>query len=125
MVRLPVSDASPKVARDMANAVARSWELEDDVAYRARLATSELATNAIRYGNGGTIQVVVSRRQRCLRGEVHDGSPVLPVRQQPGLCESGRGLILVEDVVTACGAYVTPFGKAAWFEIEAKWPLDS
>ncbi|KAB2344290.1 ATP-binding protein [Actinomadura rudentiformis] len=89
-VRLPVSDASPKAARDMANAVAQTWELADDVAYRARLATSELATNAIRYGIGSTIQVVVSRRQRRLRGEVHDGSPVLPVRQQQA-CARSRG----------------------------------
>lgn len=126
MIRLPAIDTSAKAARDLAAAVARSWQLDGDVEYRARLVTSELATNAIRYGKGSTIRVVVSRAGNRLRGEVHDGSVWLPIRRTPGPCdESGRGLVLVEHVVTSCGSFVTATGKAAWFEIEAEWPMDS
>ncbi|GAA2572650.1 ATP-binding protein [Actinomadura fulvescens] len=124
-IRLPMNDASPRAARDLVAMTARAWALADEVAYRARLATSELATNAVRHGSGTTMLVFSTRVGTRLRAEVHDASPLMPVRRSPAVTDvSGRGLVIVEDIVTDCGCYSTRFGKATWFEIDTTWPID-
>ncbi|WP_192810013.1 ATP-binding protein [Actinomadura rudentiformis] len=124
-IRLPRVEASAKAARDLVAMSARAWDVGDDVAYRARLAASELATNAVRHGGGTEMLVFSTRVGTRLRVEVHDASPALPVRRDPAVTDvSGRGLLIVDDIVTACGCYPTATGKAAWFEIEAAWPRE-
>ncbi|MFI0451717.1 ATP-binding protein [Actinomadura sp. 6N118] len=124
-IRLPRVEASTKPARDLVAMTARSWKLDDTIVYRARLAASELATNAVRHGGGTEMLIFSTRVGTRLRAEVHDASPVMPERHDPAVTdESGRGLLIVDDVVTECGCYRTVTGKAAWFEIETAWPLD-
>ncbi|MBC6470982.1 ATP-binding protein [Actinomadura alba] len=126
-MRLPLTASSPKIARDLVAMTAQAWGLAD-LEYVAKLATSELVTNAFRYCTGmrgSTVLIVVTRADDLFRVEVHDGSKELPHKKSPTPTDtSGRGLSLVEEMVSLCGAYPTPFGKAVWFEITAQWPLD-
>jgi anti-sigma regulatory factor (Ser/Thr protein kinase) len=127
-LRLPLLGISPKAARDLIETIGRTWNLSDEIVYAAKLAVSELVTNALIHARGmpgGTVTIIVSRVGKVLAVEVHDASREAPqIRNATETAESGRGLILVSDVTDACGHYFTPFGKAVWFEIKGDWPLD-
>ncbi|MGI8335524.1 ATP-binding protein [Actinomadura scrupuli] len=128
MARLPLLGTSPKAARDLVETVGRSWGLSSETVYAARLAVSELVTNALVHAAGmpgSTVTVIVARSDGMLAVEVHDASREEPrLRYPPETAESGRGLILVSEVTDACGHYLTPFGKAVWFTLKSDWPLD-
>lgn len=71
----------------------------------ALLLASELSTNAVLHtvsGDCGTFDVAVRRRPSSVRVEVRDsGSRRVPVaRRQDGLAEEGRGLGLVDLLVS-------------------------
>ncbi len=81
--------------------------------------------NAVRDGvpSGGEGRLVLRVRgdSGCLRVEVDDASPDLPGRTSdpgPG-AESGRGLLLVEELASAWGAAPLAGGRRVWFEITA------
>ncbi|MFM9371900.1 ATP-binding protein [Streptomyces sp. Da 82-17] len=90
----------------------RSWglgSLEDSVT----LAVSELVTNAVLHGGGGTVGLRVTCSGGELRIEVTDGNPVpARVRSASPSEESGRGLFLVAAVADKCG--VSPDGLRTW-----------
>jgi anti-sigma regulatory factor (Ser/Thr protein kinase) len=80
------------------------------------LAVGELAANA--YEHAGTPYDVTVRLDGCIRIEVSDASPELPVRGYPDdYAERGRGIALVEMVGQAWGVDRTPDGKTVWVEI--------
>ena len=86
-------------AREQARKALVDWGLGEH-ADLVELIVSELATNAIRHGEG-VVHVCVSFARGDLRVEVHDDAPGRrPVRKQAaGEDESGRGLALLDGLI--------------------------
>ncbi|WP_229871215.1 ATP-binding protein [Streptomyces phaeofaciens] len=83
-------------------------ELIDD----ACLLLSELATNALRYGEGDLAVKVCLRGSHCVI-EVADGSSERPVLREAGLDdENGRGLLLLDCLAEQWG--VSDDGTSTW-----------
>lgn len=115
---LPKQPTSPaRARRRLASASAR---LPRDLVDTALLLTSELVTNAVKYG-GDHIVLTVRDEPELFRVEVYDDGPRTPhlvagVKQ----AEGGRGLRLVEELAhewgTARGRAGHP-GKSVWFTL--------
>lgn len=126
-VWLPSHPRSVAYTRECVGLVAEVWELGDDVGGQIELLTSELSTNAAKYGlpPGGDpdeqlMRLTVLRYEECLRVEVHDHQPRLPLMREAGPeDESGRGVQLVQLLSDDHGVYPTQHGKAVWFELKA------
>jgi anti-sigma regulatory factor (Ser/Thr protein kinase) len=117
-LRLPNSAISAHIARLFVRNAMEAWSLGD--AEVARLAVTELVANAWKHAcreiPDSAIRVIVIRTESRVRIEVHDPSPTLPeVRAVGELSESGRGLLLLDELVDDWGSYSTPYGKAVWF----------
>jgi anti-sigma regulatory factor (Ser/Thr protein kinase) len=85
-------------AREQARQALARWGLGEH-ADLAELIVSELATNAIRHGDGA-LRVRVSYASGELRVEVHDNAAGRPVRQRATADdESGRGLALLDGLI--------------------------
>ena len=97
--RLSREPAQVRHARKQARAALSRWGLAQH-ADLAELIVSELATNAIRHGDG-VVHVCVSFARGDLRVEVHDDAAGRwPVRQQAAAeDESGRGLALLDGLI--------------------------
>ncbi|MFD5558695.1 ATP-binding protein [Streptomyces sp. NPDC127068] len=79
----------------------------------AVLVVSELVTNAILYGGGGSVALRVEHRPDELLIEVTDEGQVVPVpRVAEREDESGRGLLLIACVAEAWG--VSDDGGTKW-----------
>ncbi|MFD8589898.1 ATP-binding protein [Streptomyces sp. NPDC059637] len=93
----------------------------DDLA----LGAQELMANAVTHGCRGQTVGEFTLKASCLRGcirvEVQDPSPELPLpRSASGDCEGGRGLVLVDMVATRWGFQPGPGqGKTVWMELDA------
>ena len=110
-----------------APARARAWVAEqaagvpDAVLDDALLVTSELVTNAIRYGHP-EITLTLTHRPGKLRIEVSDQGEALPLmtRQAPHRdSSSGRGLLIVASTAADWGIspHTPPPGKTVWVEL--------
>jgi len=114
-------DATPESVPQARRALARI--LADsafaDRADEARLAASELVTNAVLHGRGPLVmRVHVS--DGCLRVEVVDGSPISPsFSMLDPTALTGRGLMLISDAADRWGVEPLEQGKAVWFELHA------
>jgi anti-sigma regulatory factor (Ser/Thr protein kinase) len=97
--RLSREPAQVRHARKQARAALFRWGLGQH-ADLAELIVSELATNAIRHGDG-VVHVCVSFARCDLRVEVHDeAADRWPVRQEAAAeDESGRGLALLDALI--------------------------
>ncbi|MBT2479799.1 ATP-binding protein [Streptomyces sp. ISL-94] len=88
----------------------------------AELALTELVANVVRHVPGRGCAVLILRQPNGLRVEVTDGCPAHPrvarPRNDDGLTEEGRGLLLVEAVTDRWGTDPTPTGKTVWFECD-------
>jgi anti-sigma regulatory factor (Ser/Thr protein kinase) len=121
---LPDDARSVGMARRSLTSVLRLWGAQDEALERGELLTSEVFTNATKYGGGESIRLLAVRQGELARIEVHDLSPRLPEqRHADDYDESGRGCFLVEALAASTGAYATASGKAVWFELPA-WPRD-
>jgi anti-sigma regulatory factor (Ser/Thr protein kinase) len=116
-LRLPNCAASARTARLFVRNTIEAWSLGD--AEVARLAVTELVANAWKHACVATdlpIRVIVVRAGPRVRVEVHDPSPTLPHLKAAGeLGESGRGLLLLSELVEDWGCHPTTTGKAVWF----------
>jgi anti-sigma regulatory factor (Ser/Thr protein kinase) len=110
-------DATPGAVRE-----ARAF-LEDAIAARIDpesrsdlvLALSELATNAVRHAR--TPFEVVVETDGYVRLEVEDDSTELPaVRAPSDDSESGRGLVIVDQLCDRWGVHVVHEKKCVWCE---------
>jgi anti-sigma regulatory factor (Ser/Thr protein kinase) len=112
--------SSPARARQFIRDICNAAKLGTDVCETAALLTSELVTNAVKYGGSrATLEAAVPGE--VLRVAITDENPALPVvGLRPALGdESGRGLKLVSALASRWGVERTPSGgKAVWFELE-------
>jgi anti-sigma regulatory factor (Ser/Thr protein kinase) len=114
---LPKEPTSPALARRHLRNTGSA--LPGDLLEIALLLTSELVTNAVKYG-GEHIVLVVTDETRLLRVEVRDDGPHPP---RMGAAESqdlgGRGLLLVESLATEWGTGPADGhpGKVVWFTL--------
>ncbi len=110
--------ASAGMARRFVEAVLTDGGM-GDLAYTATLLVSELVANAVLHTGDSPIEVVVKPTGDGARVEVHDASPVLPVRKNySNMSGTGRGLMLVERMAADWGAEPTAAGKMVWFELD-------
>ncbi len=113
----PSAPASAGEARRFVESVLAAAHL-DHLVYAATVLVSELVANAILH-TGTPIEVVISPEADGVRVEVHDGSPLLPIRKHySNMSGTGRGLLLVERMATEWGSDRTDDGKVVWFELD-------
>jgi serine/threonine-protein kinase RsbW len=90
----------------------------DQVRDVAALLVTELVANVVRYV-GGDVRVRATVQSGTLRVEVCDTTGEAPqvARQTGWEQESGRGLLLVEQLADRWGSDPLPSGKRVWFEL--------
>jgi anti-sigma regulatory factor (Ser/Thr protein kinase) len=107
---------SVRSARSFVREVLHAWRIDGGM---ATLLTSEVVTNAVLHA-GTDVTVDVARDDDCVRIEVFDGSPRMPM---PVLVSrdatSGRGLSIVDALSNSWGMESRPGGKVVWFEFPA------
>lgn len=114
---LPPDGSSVGEARRMVRSLLDETRLQS-VVDDAQTAVSELVTNALVHA-GGEIHLTAAITGSGLRVEVGDASPHLPVRREyAAMSATGRGLPMVESVVTRWNSFRLGSGKVVWFEIE-------
>ena len=88
-----------------------------DCAATAELLTSELVTNALLHGRG-RVRFGVSVDELTVRVEVGDDDPRRPLSpaQRDG-AESGRGLLILDELARSWGVEDSPPGKVVCFEL--------
>jgi anti-sigma regulatory factor (Ser/Thr protein kinase) len=112
---LPKEPTSPGLARRHLRS--SMTDVPADLLDIALLLTSELVTNAVKYG-GENIVLVLADEARLLRVEVRDDGRHAP---RIGAAENhdlgGRGLLLVESLASEWGTSPADHepGKAVWF----------
>lgn len=114
---LPPDGASAGVARRLVRLLLRSTSMEvvrDD----AELAVTELVTNALVHA-GGEIRLDLALTDSGVRVDVADTSVHPPVRRDYSTSSgTGRGLHLLDSLVTRWGTTRQTGGKVVWFEID-------
>jgi anti-sigma regulatory factor (Ser/Thr protein kinase) len=87
--------------------------------FDAKLATSELVTNAVVHGYGVLDLCALFDRERgWLRVEVSDSSSQLPRVVEPGANRiGGFGLGIIAELSSAWGSFLNERGKTVWFEL--------
>ncbi|WP_158566671.1 ATP-binding protein [Actinomadura craniellae] len=110
----------------MVTSAARTYGLAE-ILEAVRLATSEVATNAVVHGGNGDVTIVLARWGDLFEVAVHDTAPeALPVFKAARDTDvSGRGMHLLEAVTDACGVTTSAATKAVWFHLKTTWPTDS
>jgi anti-sigma regulatory factor (Ser/Thr protein kinase) len=123
-LELAAISTAPSCARGLVRVVAHEWGLLE-LADTAELVMSELVTNAVQVSSRLKIRAgspivpvvrlwLVSDRISIVI-HVWDGSEEMPVRQDGAPDqESGRGLMLVENLAKDWGAYRKAHGKVVW-----------
>lgn len=80
------------------------------------LLASELAANAVQYGQGDFEVSITPRPDRTVKVSVADNSKQLPSLTKATIdATRGRGLHLVDDLSLAWGVEPTDNGKVVWF----------
>ena len=117
---LQVTPAAAFQARQLVSAhcVDQHPCVDADSLQTALLLVSELVTNAVRHGTG-SVELGLTHSDELFRVYVSDQSNDLPIQMQPERPdETGRGLLLVQELATRWG--VTPCaegGKTVWCEL--------
>ncbi|WP_063753409.1 ATP-binding protein [Streptomyces sp. NRRL S-87] len=132
-LHFPRDPRAPWVARTALLAVLAAHGL-DELADRAELLASELATNSVRH-TAGPASMRLRWAHPVLRVSVSDTSPVfpMPAAEPPGgEAEHGRGTVLLDLVADHWGGCALDErlfgvgGKTVWFELRAgggpEWP---
>ncbi|MDH6137463.1 anti-sigma regulatory factor (Ser/Thr protein kinase) [Kitasatospora sp. MAA4] len=121
---LPRSPKSPGFARKLLDNLLARVEGGERFAEAGELVASELVANAVRHGTrrDQLVWVHLDVDEVRLRIEVHDASSTYPVVQGLDLeQESGRGLLLVEELSErwGCGPRPVGIGKVVWAVVPA------
>lgn len=118
-MRLPPRPASVGRARRLVRrGLSRAGRA--DLAEAAELLVSEVVTNALVHA-GTPIDVALSMDADGVRVEVADGSPHLPARRSYGPnAGTGRGLMMLENLVDDWGVVPERWGKTVWFQLDGE-----
>ena len=119
---LTAAPSAPRAARHFLADTLHRWQVTAAVVDLATLLTSELVTNAVRYGRG-LVRLSIRTEPPAVRVEVHDDNPALPTLgpETDAAAEGGRGLRLVDALASRWGAEPHPGnGKDVWFEIDLR-----
>ncbi|GAA2449977.1 ATP-binding protein [Actinomadura vinacea] len=110
---LEPSDRAPAMARRFVAERFHEWGYPDD--YIARLVVTELVTNAYQHG-AGVIVVRALRDETHVVIEVWDQGAGMPVVQEENAeATSGRGLLLMSELVREWGVRpIAEGGKIVW-----------
>lgn len=95
------------------------WGLSSMV-YAAQICVTELTSNVIKHvGEGASSCLAVSMNGSHLRIEVSDsdGQALPTLVRAGGLGESGRGMVLVDEVAARWGVIVRGVSKTTWCEL--------
>jgi anti-sigma regulatory factor (Ser/Thr protein kinase) len=114
-----VPQSAGAARRFIAN-ICNAAELAEEDCALAALLTSELVTNAVRYG-GSRAVIDAQTPGGVLRVSVRDDNPALPVvGAKPEFTkEGGRGLQVVDALASRWGVEeAAGGGKAVWFELD-------
>lgn len=96
----------------------------EDLLDTAELLVSEIVTNALVHA-GTPVDVAFSFVDGGLRVEVTDGSPHLPSPRGYGpSAGTGRGLMLLEEMVDEWGVVPDDPGKTVWFQLASRADLE-
>lgn len=105
-------------ARRFVGQTLAAWRLAD--ADTAQLLVSELVTNAVQHA-AGPIVLTVTIAASTLRFAVSDADPTTPRRREADMDEeSGRGMILLQELSCRWGVRPTGTGKTVWFDLSAR-----
>src|SRR4051795_2957471 len=116
IIRLDPDGESVATARGFVEDCLTRWGLTDQTD-DVQLIVGELVTNAIQHSRG-PVTLAIGRRPDRIVVQVQDPSPERP-EQEPRdvLADSGRGLLLVENLAADWGTTPTPDGKRVWAEV--------
>jgi len=117
-VVLAADVAAPSAARQFVRRNVPRGELHAQVP-TAQLLVSELVTNAVRYGKGDTVRVVVDVGPRRLVVSVTDRNPLPPQLVGAANEQGGRGMLLVDALASGWGTAESDGGKTVWFALDA------
>ena len=113
---LPFTANAAALAREALRIYAA--RLPPELMQDATLLTSELVSNAIRYGRP-PVTLAIERAPDQLTVSVRDTAPALPVLTSVGPeVERGRGLQIVASVADHWGVEPEPTGKRVWFQLQ-------
>jgi DNA-binding response OmpR family regulator len=113
---LPADVTTPAAARSAVSAALAEWSM-DELTDAVVLLVSELVTNAVIHART-EVDVVVYSLADCIRVEVSDQSPELPLRRPPDWTrEGGHGIEIVALQATDWGVAARAGGKTVWFEL--------
>lgn len=114
--RLPPEPASVSEARHLVRDLVEQSD-RPDLAESGALLVSELVTNALLHA-GTPIGVKAWVDERGLHVEVYDGSRHLPTRRRYGATAgTGRGMVMLEQMVDDWGVTRHEDGKTVWFHL--------
>jgi anti-sigma regulatory factor (Ser/Thr protein kinase) len=111
--------AAVSVARRFLGALLEDWGVDEDTRELAVLCLSELVTNALIHGQAGCVVRVVQERD-VLTTTVRDGGPegaISAVAGEEPLEVHGRGLRLVDALVSRWGSATDATGTTVWFAV--------
>jgi len=116
IIRLDPEGESVATARGFVDDCLARWGLADQ-ADDVQLIVDELVTNAIQHSRG-PVTLAIGRRPDRIVVQVQDASQASPEPESTDvLSDSGRGLMLVEELAADWGTTPTPEGKRVWAEV--------
>lgn len=120
-LELPADASAAGLARAFLGSVLGSWDVDEDVVETAKLCVSELVTNAVIH-SGTTSTLTVRADGEYLLVMVQDrggrgGGSVSQAEDLDPEAISGRGLSLVDALVSAWSSEHSTDGTTVWFEL--------
>lgn len=118
-LRLEADPSAPHRGRHWIVPVLREHGAPESAVDLVELLTSEVVTNAVKYGSAETgIVLSVTFVPEVVTVQVTDANPASPVVHRSGPEDvGGRGMELVELLADAWGVDPGPDGKTVWFSV--------
>ena len=118
-MHVPALLSSARLGRQWSVRLARSYGASDATLHVVELLTSEVVTNAVKYGRvTDAIDLDMACADHELTVSVTDGNPSPPVVLDPDVGRSGgQGMRVVERLARTWGWLPTREGKRVWFTV--------